>query len=968
MGKHAAIGNISCGDWLKRKSIPLGVREFATAAIFIAFSALFAGASAQAATEWRMYESVNAISAADSQGLSYIAGGFAGCEAPQALSLGAVKLADADQSIDLPQIGLVGGAVNRIVSDGEGGFYIGGEFSSVDGVSRFNLAHINADGSFDEAWDPNPNGTVFDGRPDGIVRAKDYVYVATNGDGIFAFHAETGEVEDWENQVTTSVHSVGYSSERDLVFYGTGPKTVGSIRALKIDPNTGAPISELSSGWSDSAIRVGEYTAVWSIAVNEALNELYIGTNSREVYRVSIDTGLVVGQPVENLVLTVEALALNGDRLFIGSDGLYAVNIENDGSFSQGFALDTVGNISSTTATADTLFVTGNFSEIAGIARAGLAAFDMEDLLLDGSNAEPNDWAPSVGGSQVVNNLSVQDDYAFFVGEFNCVGEFVDSSTARVGADGSVHGWNPQFDGEPEAFLFTSNTLYVGGDFTSVGSEIRGRGAAFNVVDGVASLTPNDWNPDLDDSILAFALNESALYVGGDFGAAGENDRNYGAAFDMTEGVASSTANAWNPDFGDSVYALALNESALDVGGQFGAAGENDRNYGAAFDMTEGVASSTASVWDPDFEGPVNALAFSASMLFAGGDFFSVGKEDRPYAAAFDAGVGVMNSAPNDWYPEPDDSVESLAVSENVVVVGGKFTLINYEDSGQYEDSEVARNYLAAFSIDANGDASSTPNDFAPRMEEDGDRVNALNVRPDRAIVGGRYTLAAYDLITGEVFANDADGDGLSDDEEIANGSDPLDADSDDDAVNDDTDAYPNAVTALSDSGITLTTELPVNSSSCSLQALSVTTVDTDQTGVASTGSGVGVSFTLAGCDVSSAESVGISIDLGTAPVAGSTAYKVDSNGDWTPIAGAAIDGAILTYSITDNDGVLDQNDALGVIEDPVTVAVPAPAATPAATPVNALPASALGLLSLLIGLLGWLPIKRRGAGDCRPG
>ena len=239
-------------------------------------------------------------------------------------------------------------------------------------------------------------------------------------------------------------------------------------------------------------------------------------------------------------------------------------------------------------------------------------------------------------------------------------------------------------------------------------------------------------------------------------------------------------------------------------------------------------------------------------------------------------------------------------------------------------------------------------------------------MRPDRAIVGGRDTLAAYDLITGEVFANDADGDGLSDDEEIANGSDPLDADSDDDAVNDGADAYPNAVTALSDSGITLTTELPVNSSSCSLQALSVTTVDTDQTGVASTGSGVGVSFTLAGCDVSSAESVGISIDLGTAPVAGSTAYKVDSNGDWTPIAGAAIDGAILTYSITDNDGVLDQNDALGVIEDPVTVAVPA-VATPAATPVNMLPASALGLLSLLIGLLGWRNQTRRGAGDGRP-
>ena len=101
-----------------------------------------------------------------------------------------------------------------------------------------------------------------------------------------------------------------------------------------------------------------------------------------------------------------------------------------------------------------------------------------------------------LGGSQVVNNLSVHDDYAFFVGEFNCVGEFVDSSTARVGADGSLHGWNPQFNGEPEAFLLTPDTLYVGGaTLLMLGGNYRGRGAAFDVVDGVASLTPNDWGP-----------------------------------------------------------------------------------------------------------------------------------------------------------------------------------------------------------------------------------------------------------------------------------------------------------------------------------------------------------------------------------------------------------------------------------------------------------------------------------------
>src|SRR4051812_46122659 len=62
----------------------------------------------------------------------------------------------------MPQVALLDGDahVAAIVSDGEGGFYIGGSFTEVGGVARQNLAHILADRSVDPAWAPTANDNV----------------------------------------------------------------------------------------------------------------------------------------------------------------------------------------------------------------------------------------------------------------------------------------------------------------------------------------------------------------------------------------------------------------------------------------------------------------------------------------------------------------------------------------------------------------------------------------------------------------------------------------------------------------------------------------------------------------------------------------------------------------------------------------------------------------------------------------
>lgn len=55
----------------------------------------------------------------------------------------------------------VAGAVHAIVSDGSGGWYIGGEFTGVGGKLRSCLAQIRADGSVSD-WNPAVSGTSTD--------------------------------------------------------------------------------------------------------------------------------------------------------------------------------------------------------------------------------------------------------------------------------------------------------------------------------------------------------------------------------------------------------------------------------------------------------------------------------------------------------------------------------------------------------------------------------------------------------------------------------------------------------------------------------------------------------------------------------------------------------------------------------------------------------------------------------------
>ena len=102
------------------------------------------------------------------------------------------------------------------------------------------------------------------------------------------------------------------------------------------------------------------------------------------------------------------------------------------------------------------------------------------------------------------------------------------------------------------------------------------------------------------------------------------------------------------------------------------------------------------------------------------------------------------------------------------------------------------------------------------------------------------------------------------------------------------------------------------------------------------------VSFSLTGVDPS--ESVSVSVEFGEELPEDARAYKVMGD-TWLEISSAVISETSISYEITDN-GAYDSNDTLGVIDDPVTVAVPATSVpTPVPTPVPTWKAHHLWLL-----------------------
>jgi len=246
---------------------------------------------------------------------------------------------------------------------------------------------------------------------------------------------------------------------------------------------------------------------------------------------------------------------------------------------------------------------------------------------------------------------------------------------------GEVTAWDPAPDGPVYAMWLnpTGSALYVGGDFAAAGGQFRQRLAALDTTLGL----PGTWNPGADGSVRTIIPSPASgsLYIGGEFSRIGGADRRAIAELGVL-GVGTPSGLGQQPLFepGAVVNALAVANGRLYAGGRFIPIVEDEEEGGEdESSVGERLASIALTTfrfadWAPAIDdGEVLALRpiDERGVIYAGGDFTSVAGAPQIGAAAFDLNSG----APLPWNPRFDGPVHALvaALDRGVIYAGGGF-------------------------------------------------------------------------------------------------------------------------------------------------------------------------------------------------------------------------------------------------------------------------------------------------------
>lgn len=627
------------------------------------------------------------------------------------------------------------GSVYAVVSDGAGGWYIGGSFHQVDGVSRSNLAHIIiSSGSYilDSTWNPDVNNAVL-----AIAVSGTTVYVGGDFTSIGAVarnYIAAFDLSGTTPNVPTSWNPTANGSVRALVvdsgtlYVGGSFITIGGLDRGRVAAfNLTGPTPNIPTDWNPN---VGG--SVYSLAVSGSNvyvggNFVLIGSVARNYLALFNLSSLTPNTPtswdpnpngiVRSIVATLSTIYVGGDFTAFGATSRnYLAEFNAVAGTLTSWNPNPNNIVRAISVNGPTVYVGGDFYQIGGVTRNYLAAF----LPGGGSPNTPTSWDPDPTGA--VYSLTNNGTFVYAGGIFTMVGGTLRNSLAAYNTTThTLTPWNPNSNAGVNSLVVKGATVYVGGFFTSIGSDARNRIAAIDTSSGVATA----WDPNANGSVSAISVNGSNVYVGGGFTSIGGATRNYLANIDAT----TAAATTWNPNASAAVYALALNTSHLYVGGGFTSLGATPRNYIASYDVS-GALSNDPTDWNPNANFSVRKIVATDSTVYTAGEFTQMGVLSTYHVAEINATSSVINN----WIPSVSGTVSSLAVSGPTVYVGGDFTSVGTGLALQ------SRNSLVSFDI-ISGMATSTPTTWNPNQNAP---VLTLTTNGSTVYVGGESRVHTF--------------------------------------------------------------------------------------------------------------------------------------------------------------------------------------------------------------------------------
>jgi len=454
--------------------------------------------------------------------------------------------------------------------------YAGGFFTSIGGQNRSFVAALNANSGLATAWNPGADGTVRAFAVSGSTVYAGGAFTSIGGktrNGIAALDASGGAATTWNpnpdngygNGVTVNALAVsGSTVYAGGAFTSIGGKTRNGIAAL--DAAGAVTAWNPDPAWGDMSGSVGAFAVSGST--------VYVGG----------DFDFIGGQ-TRNDIAALDA----------GSGLATAWDPEASAT---GFA-----GVSALAVSGSTVYAGGLFTSIGGQMRNHIAALDAGSGLATG-------WDPSADGN--VSALAVSGSTVYAAGWFTSIGGQTRKNLAALDAtSGLATGWDPSPDRAVDALAVSGSTVYAVGYFTSIGGQTRNNIAALDASTGLAT----GWDPNAGGTsyheVHTLAVSGSTVYVGGDFSTIGGQARANVAALDASSGLAT----AWDPGVGDpvydTVYALAVSGSTVYVGGTFASVGGHYRPHLARFSQPVPPAVTSPNGGENWTLGSVHDIAWS---------------------------------------------------------------------------------------------------------------------------------------------------------------------------------------------------------------------------------------------------------------------------------------------------------------------------------------------------------------------
>ncbi len=326
-----------------------------------------------------------------------------------------------------------GGSVYASCSDGMGGRFVGGQFTSIDGIKRRNIAHILSSGNLDSAWNPDVRGSVNSLALSGIT-----VYVGggfsqiggQDRNGIAALNAITGNVLDWNPDANSSIAVYALAVNCATVYAGGDFTNIGGEsrnRIAALDSATGKALA-----WNPNSNK-----QIFSLAISGST--IYAGGN--------FDT---IGGQQRSSIAALDATT--------GNATAWNPNPINGGNFG-------APDVYSILVSGTMIYVGGCFIKIGGQFRNGLAA-------LDATTGNATGWIPNANSCICALAMSGKTIYA---GGFFTImsGQSRNYLAALDAVTGSVLAWNPNANNYVRSLSMSRTAIYVGGDFTGINGQTR---------------------------------------------------------------------------------------------------------------------------------------------------------------------------------------------------------------------------------------------------------------------------------------------------------------------------------------------------------------------------------------------------------------------------------------------------------------------------------------------------------------